>query len=161
MKGIALDIADDDSDHAEALAETGFWGRRGAGCLVHARSTGRYLVALRSQDVLEPGTWGTWGGAVPNGADPVESVLRELDEETGFRGQADMVHVWRYSDGASGFTYDTYVAIVEDEFEPVLNWESDGFAWVEEGEWPEPLHYGLREVLEKAGRMPRTPAAPR
>ena len=55
---------EDDSDHAEALQQTGFWGRAGAGVLFLARDTGRILIAHRSADVEQPDTWGTWGGAI-------------------------------------------------------------------------------------------------
>lgn len=137
----------DEFEHAEALAETGFWGRRGSGCVVYARGTGRFLVGLRSASVLEPGTWGTWGGAVAEGDDPAESAARELAEETGFGGRAEMVLVHVYSDEESGFRYLNYVAVVDDEFEPELNWENDAFMWTEAGNWPSPLHFGLAGLL--------------
>jgi len=140
-------VVDDDEVHAQAMAETGFWGRRGAGCLVYARSTGRFLVALRSDYVQEPGTWGTWGGAVPEGVDAAASTLRELAEETGCAEVEAMVPAYVFRDEATGFAYENFVAVVEDEFEPVLNWENDGWRWVEQGEWPEPLHFGLDDFL--------------
>lgn len=140
--------AEDEFGHAEALAETGFWGRRGAGCVVYARSTGRFLVARRSAYVLEPGTWGTWGGAVAAGDDPASSAARELAEETGFRGDADMALAHVFEDHASGFRYWNFVAAVDDEFEPELNWENDGFLWVDHGAWPSPLHFGFKSLLD-------------
>lgn len=139
---------DDDVVHAQALAETGFWGRKGPGCVVHALSTGRFLLALRSAWVQEPGTWGTWGGAVPEGVDPAASALRELAEETGCRDVVAMVPVHVYRDEATGFAYENFVAVVEDEFDPVLNWENEGWKWVAHGEWPQPLHFGLADLLE-------------
>lgn len=51
--------------HRAAKEETGFWGRRGAGCLFLSNQTERILFAHRSDEVLEPNTWGTWGGACP------------------------------------------------------------------------------------------------
>jgi hypothetical protein len=47
--------------------DSGFWGNRGAGCIIRARDTGRMLVGLRSEEVDEPLTLGTWGGAVDPG----------------------------------------------------------------------------------------------
>jgi len=47
----------------------------------------------------------------------------------------------------SGFTYYNYLAIVEHEFKPVLNWETQDYRWVEWGDWPEPLHNGLKLLL--------------
>ncbi len=58
----------DDWTHADALAQTGFWGAYGgAGSIFLARDTGRLLLARRSHHVLQPGTWGTIGGAVDRG----------------------------------------------------------------------------------------------
>ena len=34
-------IKENDAEHAQALRDTGFWGRKGAGCLFLALDTGR------------------------------------------------------------------------------------------------------------------------
>lgn len=39
-----------------------FWGDVGAGVLALCEETKRFLVALRSKDVNEPGTWGPSAG---------------------------------------------------------------------------------------------------
>lgn len=141
---------EDERPHAEALERTGFWGARAAGCLVMSRSTGRLLVARRSPMVLEPGTWGTWGGAVPEGETEEASVLRELAEETGCGEVEALAPLWTFRDGISGFTYANFLAIVGDEFDPVLNWENDLGLWVREGQWPNPLHFGLALLIDNA-----------
>ena len=38
--------------------------------------------------------------------------------------------------------------MVENEFIPTLNHEHDGYAWVTTGQWPKPLHHGLRNTLQ-------------
>lgn len=139
---------DPDEDHELAMLETGFWGRTGSGCLVYARSTGRFLIGLRSEGVLEPLTWGTWGGAIPSGVSAEESALAELYEETEFDGDAQMVHVYQFRDERSGFVYDNFIAIIEDEFSPVLNWENCDFGWFEQGAFPQPMHAGLEKMLQ-------------
>ncbi|WP_315923124.1 NUDIX hydrolase [Mesorhizobium sp. SP-1A] len=139
---------DPDEEFNSALRETGFWGRAGSGCLLYAKQTGRFLIGLRSEDVLEPLTWGTWGGAIPSGMTPEESALVELFEETMFDGEAEMIHAYRFVDEASGFVYDNYIAIVENEFEPQLNWENCDYGWFEHGEFPDPLHRGLKTLLD-------------
>ena len=135
----------DDALHRDALSKTGFWGAQGAGCLFFARSTRRFLVAHRSRAVEQPGTWGTWGGAVDRGEDPVAAVKREAHEEAGYTGHVEVepLYVFRKND----FRYYNFLLIVDDEFEPRLDWENQGFRWVELGEWPTPLHFGMTALL--------------
>ncbi len=137
---------DDEDMHGAAYAETGRWGREGAGCLVIARSTGRALVFLRSEDVTEPFTWNICSGAVDAGTTAGEQALRELAQEAGYEGDADLVPVLLYEE--AGFSFQNFLALVDDEFVPILNWESADARWVEPSEWPEPMHFGLRALLD-------------
>ena len=134
------------NEHKEAMLETGFWGRAAAGALVLARSTSRLLIAHRAEGTLQAGTWGTWGGAVDRGETLVEAVTRELREEAGFEGDFDP-HPLMVFEHDTGFTYSNYLAIVDREFEPVLNWETQNFGWFDYGDWPDPLHFGLEQLL--------------
>ena len=47
----------------------------------------------------------------------------------------------------SGFKYYNYLAIVEHEFTPRLNWETESFGWFNLNDLPSPLHFGLSSVL--------------
>jgi 8-oxo-dGTP pyrophosphatase MutT (NUDIX family) len=138
----------DDKAHAQALQQTGFWGRAGAGCLFFAQDTGRFLVGHRSQAVEQPGTWGTWGGAIDRGEDPALAVKREAHEETGYNGPVTVepLLVFRKND----FRYSNFLLIVEQEFTPRLNWENQGFRWCDWGAWPRLLHFGLVSLLQDA-----------
>jgi 8-oxo-dGTP pyrophosphatase MutT (NUDIX family) len=139
----------DETEHSDALRETGFWGRQGAGCILVARSTGRILLPLRSDAVLEPHTWGVWGGAVDPDSEIEDSVKREVVEETGYEGDVELHPLCVFEDAASGFRYHNFIGIIDDEFEAVLNWESDEARWFDEGDWPDPLHFGLRYLLDQ------------
>lgn len=144
-----MTFEDADEEHGEALGETGFWGRRGAGCIVVARSSQRILLPLRSQGVLEPGTWGVWGGAVDQGSTVEASVLKELNEEAGFVGETELLFLIDFVDEDSGFVYSNYLAIVDEEFTPILNWESDQAEWFELEALPSPLHFGVEYILRE------------
>jgi len=135
-----------DAAHAKALERTGFWGKQGAGVIFYAADTGRYLLAHRSQHIEEPNTWGTWGGALDEGETPREAAEREVREEAGYHGDFDLEELWVYKH-PSGFRYTNFLAIVPTEFEPQLDWETQGFEWVEPGKWPEPMHFGLKALL--------------
>lgn len=137
-------------EHQKHLDETGFWGKRGAGCLVFSRKTKRFLFAFRSAAVLEPNTWGMWGGAIDAGEKPEQSVLRELKEESGFQKKPVAVQLLDvFKAPGNVFTYYNFVVVVDDEFPVRLNWESSGARWVTLNNWPTPLHPKVREFLSK------------
>lgn len=139
------DYDDADDDHRRALRDTGFWGAQGAGCIFIACSTGRILLAHRSRHVLEPDTWGSWGGAIDRNERPETAVKREIEEETGYDGEFDLIPLMTFHKGT--FAYHNFLAIVPDEFEPDINWEQQGFRWCEWGNWPSPIHFGLKALL--------------
>jgi 8-oxo-dGTP pyrophosphatase MutT (NUDIX family) len=144
---MAVQEVNDRERHMQALRETGFWGRAAAGCLIMARETGRILIPHRSEHCQQPNTWGTWGGALDHGESPEDAVLRELSEEAGFDTPLETIplYVFRHE---SGFRYYNFLVTTAREFEPRINWETQGFAWVTFGEWPEPAHFGLTALLE-------------
>ena len=140
------EVKENDDEHRQALQQTGFWGRKAAGCIFLAMDTGRICLAHRSREVEQPGTWGTWGGAIDGNEDPASAVRREVREEAGYNGSIRLIplYVFRHP---SGFEYYNYLALVPNEFDPELNWETQGFSWFDLGKWPSPLHPGLAKLL--------------
>lgn len=138
----------DDEAHQKALKDTGYWGAAGAGCVFKSKKTGRYLLAHRSQYVLEPNTWGTWGGAIDSGEDPETAVRREVEEESGYTGPAEYRKLWTFKAPNGKFRYYNFLVIVPDEFTPELDWENQGYRWVAGGDWPKPMHPGLKALLD-------------
>lgn len=136
------------SDHKQAMIETGFWGRAAAGALIVAESSGRFLIAHRAEGTLQPGTWGTWGGAIDAGETPEQAVVRELKEEADLLCVPDQMIPLYIFEHASGFQYRNFLTVVADEFEPVLNWEMQQFGWFDYGDWPDPLHFGLEQLIK-------------
>jgi 8-oxo-dGTP pyrophosphatase MutT (NUDIX family) len=140
----------DDDDHSAHMAKTGFWGARGAGCIFFAQDTKKFLIAHRSAYVQSPHTWGTWGGAIDRGETPIQAVTREAHEEAGYHGPIKFVPLLVFQardDGKVVFQYYNFLAIVDQEFTPELNWETQGYEWVDFGDWPEPLHFGMQQLL--------------
>ena len=140
-------LKESDEEHRKALSDTGFWGKQGAGCIILCRSTKRFLLPLRSSYVLEPNTWGVWGGAIDSDEDPQVSAKRELTEEAGYSGMVEMVPLSIFQ--KDSFRYFNFLAIVDEEFTPQLNWETQEFTWTELDNFPEPLHFGLKWLLSQ------------
>jgi 8-oxo-dGTP pyrophosphatase MutT (NUDIX family) len=138
-------LLEDDRDHDRTLARTGFWGEQAGGCLFFAQSTGKFLIGYRSGSVLQPHTWGTFGGAIDKGEKPDAAVLREAEEEVGYHGPVKLIPIYVFK--KETFRYYNFIAVVPEEFEPRLNWENDDTAWVNFGEWPKPLHFGMNGIL--------------
>jgi mutator protein MutT len=121
-----------------------------AGVVFLAKDTGRCLLQLRNSDKRHKNTWGFWGGLMERGETPYECIQRELEEEIGFVPELKKLNpIDVYQSKDKNFYYYSFVAVVENEFIPQLNDESAGYAWVDIGRWPQPLHQGARLTLTR------------
>lgn len=116
-----------------------------AGALIFAKASCTFLLVLRSADSVEPGTWCTVGGGIEKGETPEEGCRREVREEVGLDGDYKLTPAMIFE--KPGFTFYNYIAILEEEFDPVLNEEHDDFLWVRREELPHPLHSGTIALL--------------
>lgn len=118
-----------------ALKAVGVWFR--------SQSTGRYLYLLRS-DPKHPGAWGLPGGKVETGETLLGGMERECVEELGsMPDYLRLIPLEKFTSTDNAFEYHTWVCIVDHEFVPVLNHEHLGYAWLDGGHWPKPMHPGL------------------
>jgi 8-oxo-dGTP pyrophosphatase MutT (NUDIX family) len=125
------------------------------GIWFYSIKTNRYLYLLRN-DPKNPGCWGLPGGKVDPGENLQEAIQRECQEEIGMWPEiVKLVPIEKFTSVDNHFSYNTFFCLVDTEFTPVLNNEHHGYAWVESGVWPKPLHPGLwttinfEEVLGK------------
>jgi len=133
----------------------GFWGHKGAGILPIACTTGRILIAHRSIAVEEPHTWGVWGGKIDDDdADLQDEAQREFREETGYNGNLE-IHPAFVFRSAGGFEYHNFIGVLDEEFQPTLNWETDNYRWStwEELQMLSPKHFGLEKLLVNSGSL--------
>jgi len=124
-----------------------------AGVVFLAKDTGRCMLQLREGNKRFNHTWGFWGGIIEKGETPFEALQREVEEEIGFVPELQKLNpIDVYQSKDKNFYYYSFVYVVDNEFQPPkLNGESAGYAWVDIGQWPKPLHNGAKVTLIKNG----------
>lgn len=113
------------------------------GVWFYAVDTGRYLYLMRN-DPKHPGAWGLPGGKVHNNETLIQAIARECEEELGaMPDYVRLIPLEKFTTADQGFAYHTFFCSVSKEFVPVLNDEHFGWAWIDSGNWPKPMHPGL------------------
>jgi len=101
---------------------------------------GRVLLIKRSATAdAHPSTWSFPAGGIEDGETPAEAAARESQEEIA-HAPGELVAI-EERDGFALFLCQT------DEFAPVLNDESAGYAWVAPDDLPTPLHPQVQEQV--------------
>lgn len=116
---------------------------RAVGVWFLAKDTRRYLYLLRN-DAKHPETWGLPGGKVESNETLLGGMERECVEELGcFPAYSRLIPLEKFTSADGGFEYNTWVCVIAQEFAPTLNREHIGYAWIDTGIWPRPMHPGL------------------
>lgn len=120
---------------------------KAVGVWFRSRDTKRYLYLLRN-DVKHPGTWALPGGKLEAGETLLGGMERECIEELGsFPTYQRLIPIEKFTSSDGGFEYHTWVCVVSSEFVPRLNHEHLGYAWIDAGQWPRPMHPGLWNTI--------------
>ena len=117
-----------------------------SGALFYALDTKRFLFLHRVQG-RTGNLWGLVGGTNEKTETPWEGLKREIFEEIGTVEIKKTMPLETFVSNDTNFLFHTYLCVVEQEFLPMLNHEHDGYAWVNFGQWPRPLHNGLKNTL--------------
>ena len=113
------------------------------GVWFYAVDTSRYLYLMRN-DPKHPGAWGLPGGKIDAGETLMDAITRECTEELGaMPAYLKLIPLEKFTTSDHGFAYHTFFCSVTSEFVPVLNDEHCGWAWLNSGIWPKPMHPGL------------------
>jgi len=119
-----------------------------SGALFFARDTERFLFLHRTQSKRSR-VWGIAGGNNESGESAWQACEREIFEEIGEVEIEKTIPLETFVSHTNNFVFHTYLCVVKQEFIPVLNREHDGYAWAAYSAWPRPLHYGLKNTLNK------------
>ena len=120
-------------------------GGHGAGVLMQAADTGRFLFIKRSPTGDAAGTWCCPGGGVEDNETIDQAVRRECQEEIGYDEPYELIHMHRNTT-PNGYCFHNHLAIVPTEFEPTLNEEHTEHQW--SNEFPQPMHEGLMQSVD-------------
>lgn len=95
-------------------------------------------------DPKHPDSWGLPGGKIEPGESMMSAMIRECQEELGTMPEyVRLVPLEKFTSSDGGFAYHTFFCSVIKEFTPILNNEHSGWAWINSGTWPKPMHPGL------------------
>lgn len=105
-------------------------GRRHVAGAVLWRADGTVLLQHRDDDpaIVEAGKWSLFGGGVDACESPLDAVLREVDEEIGYRVRA-LRPLIRIEGGRQ--VYDLYLAAIDAPIEALELREGQGFDYVD------------------------------
>ena len=121
---------------------------KAAGTIFLSQTTGRVLLNYRSQSVSSPHVWGFWGGKIHSNEKILDGLSREVIEELGFIPEYKRIIILdEYKSPDKEFIYYSFLVVVNDEFIPHLNDESDGYGWFNIGAYPKDLHVGAKKIL--------------
>jgi 8-oxo-dGTP pyrophosphatase MutT (NUDIX family) len=146
----------------EFINEQHFWGSAASGILPICTTTKRIGLGLRANWVLEPHTWGNFGGAIGLAEDgseeeslsPIDNANKEFIEETGYKGKYETISSYIFEKG--DFKYYNFIGLFDEEFditeEGRFHAEVDEIKWftIEEINELDNLHFGIQSLLDNA-----------
>ena len=113
-----------------------------------AKDTQRYLYLLRN-DKKHEDCWGLPGGKVERNESLYDAIERECTEEMGNMPiHTKLIPIEKFTGTNDSFYYHTFFCLLSKEFTPNLNDEHHGYAWINKGIIPKPLHPGLWATLK-------------
>lgn len=122
---------------------------KAAGAIFLSKKTKRVLLNFRSKHVSKGATFGFWGGKLEHNESTLDGLTREIKEECGYLPDYKNIYPLDvYISKDTEFQYFSFLIVVDKEFIPKLNNESDGYLWCNLASFPRQLHVGAKVILE-------------
>lgn len=113
------------------------------GIWFYSLDTERYLYLMRA-DTKYHDTWALPGGKVEAHETLLEAIQRECREELGSMPEYIRLYpIEQFTSVDTEFQYHTFFCCIAHEFQPRLNCEHKGYAWIDSRTLPRPMHPGL------------------
>ena len=127
------------SNHLKKVSAVGIW--------FYSQQSNRYLYLMRN-DPKHPNSWGLPGGKMEKGESMMAAMIRECEEELGaWPEYVKLMPLEKFTSPDGIFAYHTFFCVVAKEFVPTLNEEHAGYAWIDSGTNPKPMHPGLWSTI--------------
>lgn len=121
----------------------------GAGVLFICTDSKKILLLERSSYVSMSGYWALPGGSTDLGETPIETAVREVDEEIHINiDPSKLKLIYKNVVDFPKFTFYNFCYFVDHEFIPRLNWEHTQYGWFDFNDLPSPLHFGVQQLLK-------------
>lgn len=122
-----------------------------SGTIFYSATTDRVLLIQKATG-RHKGYWGLVGGTNLEDENPLQGLLREVEEEIGFIPKCESIMALEtFNSNDSAFTFYTYLCMVDVEFIPILSQEHIAWGWFSLTQLPKPVHRGLKISLNTAG----------
>jgi len=119
--------------------------KKSAGVLLICNSTGNFLLLKRGKSAFLPHTWSVVAGGMEEGETPLESIKRELKEETNIDPTPVKFQFFEHQNDIKLF--DLFLGYCEEEYECKLDSENDDWGWFNMDNLPGPLFPTLYSSL--------------
>ena len=119
--------------------------RKSAGVLLICENTGNFLLLERSKIAFFPRSWSVVAGAMEEGETSLETIKRELKEETQI-DSTDIQYIF-FETQYDFKPFDLYLGYCEEEYECKLDRENNNYGWFNMNNLPKPLFPTLYSSL--------------
>ncbi len=124
--------------------------KKGAGILAINKSDGKILLGKRGEDGSCPKCWAPFGGTFEESdGNPKYTAKREFLEETNILSKYQISKEPFYVNNNPFLDFYTFIAVFNKKPNVIISEESLDYGWFYLHSLPNPLHPGVKEMIEK------------